>query len=101
MRKAAPPSVLSTHAIVPPYGCTIRRQNAWSLRYKDTSGRMVERRVSTEDSGALRTRTWIVDDAAFDGDGMANDLWRVAESGDITVSFVRIVKLDLPSADIR
>jgi hypothetical protein len=70
--------------------------NRWELQYTKQDGSTGRRTVVNQNSGEFKTITWIIADAKFAASGMNNDFFLVATSGDLTASFVRIVKLADP-----
>jgi len=67
-------------------------KGAWALTYSRPKGDTA-REVRCEDSGKVRTATFSLGDACFPATGMEFDFHIRALNGDVTVSFVRVVKL--------
>ena len=76
------------------------RANAeWQLEYSAGDKRTATRPVTCGDSGAARTVTFLLNDAHFPAQGPAGmDLQIRAVKGDAFIRFVRVIKLDPPTA---
>ena len=67
--------------------------NEWYLSYTNTAGETVRKEITNSGTDQMRTVTWILRDIDFRATGMDNDFYLVAERGDLTASFIRVVKL--------
>lgn len=65
----------------------------WALKYTNENGCPVKLVHTNSNSGELKTKTWILKDISFNATGMNNDFFLVSLLGDLTASFVRVVKL--------
>jgi hypothetical protein len=65
---------------------------AWRLEVPEAGGGGAARTVRTAESGAVRTATFFLDDAAFPGRGEDFDFRIRAIEGDAVVCFVRVIK---------
>ena len=68
----------------------------WRLEYPTTSGTTATRTVTGGGSGNMRTVTWLLTNAHFSASDLDNDFYLIAEQGDLTASFVRVVRLEAP-----
>ncbi|AXT58097.1 T9SS C-terminal target domain-containing protein [Aquimarina sp. AD1] len=66
----------------------------WFLQYTNTNGGIVKERVTNQNTRTLKTITWVLKNISFNATGMNNDFFLIAEQGDLTASFVRVIKLD-------
>jgi hypothetical protein len=65
---------------------------AWALEVPEAGGGEATRTVRTADTGAVRTATFFLDDAAFPARGEDFDFRIRAVEGDAVVCFVRVIK---------
>lgn len=66
----------------------------WQLEYASTSGAIATRSVTCNDSGAVKTTTFILKDARFPGKGYAGMDFQIrAIKGDAVIRFVRLINL--------
>jgi hypothetical protein len=66
----------------------------WVLAVKTPQGEAAKT-VACGDTGAVRTATFFLSDAAFPTKGLDFDFEIRAAQGDATISLVRIIRLDL------
>jgi hypothetical protein len=66
----------------------------WLLEYTNTNGALATRPVTCNDSGAVKTATFILKDARFPGKGYTGMDFQIrATKGDAVIRFVRLIKL--------
>jgi hypothetical protein len=70
----------------------------WELRYTTQQGQQATRKMTNQNTGEFKTVTWIVNDAKFAAQDKSNDFFLATTTGDLTASFVRVIKLNEPAS---